>query len=198
MSSTADMDVTGLLRAYTAGDRSALDRLIPVIYEQLRILAHNQLRDERSNHTLVTTALVHEAYLKLININQVQWQDRAHFLAMASRAMRRLLIDYAHQRNAKKRGGDHQKVELEEDMLVKDEQIDDILALHQALERLETMDARKSQMLEYRYFGGLSNEEIMHTTGVSLATVKRDMKFSRAWLARELKGLSGDVEAGLG
>lgn len=188
MSSNSYSDITGLLNAYSSGDQSALDQLIPIIYHQLRALAHHHLRNERTDHTFVTTALVHEAYLKLAELNQIQWQDRSHFMAMASRAMRRLLVDYAHKRNAQKRGGGAQQVELEDVMLVSDDNIDDILALHHALQRLEELDARKSLVLEYRYFGGLTNDEIKDALGVSLATVKRDMMFSRAWLAKELKG----------
>jgi len=187
MSLNSDIDITGLLRAYSDGDKTAIDQLIPFIYQKLRALAHYHLRNERSDHTYVTTALVHEAYLKLLEINQIQWRDRAHFMAMASRAMRRLLVDYAHHRNALKRGAGAQKVDLEEMMLVDDDKVDDILDLHESLNRLEKLDPRKSQMLEYRYFGGLTNEEIVQATGLSLATVKRDMTFSRAWLANELK-----------
>ncbi|MBX2821562.1 MAG: sigma-70 family RNA polymerase sigma factor [Rhodothermaceae bacterium] len=187
MSLNSDIDITGLLRAYSDGDKTAIDQLVPFIYQTLRALAHHHLRKERSDHTYVTTALVHEAYLKLLEINQIQWKDRAHFMAMASRAMRRLLVDYANHRNAQKRGAGAQKVDLEEMMLVNDDKIDDILDLHQSLNRLEKLDPRKSLMLEYRYFGGLTNEEIVQATGLSLATVKRDMTFSRAWLANELQ-----------
>ena len=187
MTSSTDVDVTGLLRAFSDGDRTALDQLMPLIYEQLRTIAHRLLRRERSDHTFVTTALVHEAYLKLIDINQVQWNDRAHFMAMASRAMRRLLVDYAHQRNTQKRGGGFVRVDLEEAGLISDEQVHDVLSLNKALHRLETLDPRKSQILEYRYFGGLTNEEAGEAIGISVATVKRDMAFARAWLARELQ-----------
>ena len=188
----ADADATELLRAFRDGDRAALDRLMPLIYEQLRALAHRHLRRERPDHTLVTTALVHEAYLKLININRVEWQDRSHFLAVASRAMRRLLVDYAHRRNAQKRGGGYEHVEFDEARLLPDEQAEAVLALDEALKQLETLDARQSRVVEYRYFGGLTNAETAAAVGVSLATVKRDLAFARAWLAREL-GRDGDT-----
>lgn len=187
MASESDVDITRLLHAYGNGDKEAMDTLIPIVYSQLRALAHHHLRNERPDHTFVTTALVHEAFLKLAGLNKIQWQDRSHFIAMASRAMRRLLVDYAHKRNAQKRGGTLKKVDLKDVMLVSDEKVDDILALHEALKRLEELDPRKSLILEYRYFGGLTNEEIVETMGVSQATVKRDMMFARAWLANELK-----------
>lgn len=187
MSSSNQPDITSLLHAFSKGDRSALDQLIPILYHQLRKLAHHHLRNERSDHTFVTTELVHEAFLKLANLNQIQWQDRSHFMAMASRAMRRLLVDYANQRNAQKRGSRQKKVDLEDVQLISDDKIDNVLALHDALQRLQELDSRKSLILEYRYFGGLTNDEIAEVTSVSLATVKRDMAFSRAWLANELK-----------
>ncbi|QXD15198.1 sigma-70 family RNA polymerase sigma factor [Rhodocaloribacter litoris] len=186
MTRLPNLDATGLLRAFSAGDRSALDRLMPLIYEQLRDLAHRHLRRERSGHLLSTTALVHEAYLKLIDINQVAWQDRSHFLAMASRAMRRLLVDYARERQTRKRGGDYQRVDLTEVRLLADEQVETVLALEEALQHLTRLDPRKGSVVEYRYFGGLTNEEIAAALGVSLATVKRDLTFARAWLARAL------------
>lgn len=187
MPSHSAPDITGLLHAYSKGNKAAFDQLVPIIYAHLRELAQRHLRNERADHTFVTTALVHEAYLKLADLNQIQWQDRAHFLAMASRVMRRLLIDYANQRKAQKRGGNNHKIDLEEVILVADDKIEDLLSLNEALDRLKKMDARKSLILEYRYFGGLNNEEIAAAAGVSLATVKRDMLFSRAWLANELK-----------
>lgn len=188
MSPHATPDITELLHAYSNGDKAAFDKLVPIIYTQLKALAHGHLRRERADHTFATTALVHEAYIKLAELNQIQWQDRAHFLAMASRVMRRLLIDYAKQRKAQKRGGNNHKVDLDAVMLVADDKIEDLLALNDALIRLKEIDPRKSLILEYRYFGGLKNEEIATAAGISLATVKRDMLFSRAWLANELKG----------
>lgn len=159
---------------------------MPLIYEQLRDLARWHLRHERPGHLLSTTGLVHEAYLKLIDINQVVWQDRSHFLAMASRAMRRLLVDHARLCRARKRGGGYQRVAMEDVRLLADDQVEPLLALEAALQHLTRLDPRKGSVVEYRYFGGLTNEEIAAALGVSLATVKRDLTFARAWLARAL------------
>lgn len=179
-------EVTQLLRAYSGGDQAALDALMPLVYDHLRRLAHVRLRAERPDHTLNTTALVHEAYLKLVHINQVAWQDRAHFLAIASRVMRRVLIDYARQRRAQKRGGGQQKVALDEDVLISDTYAESLVDLDEALQRLALMSPRQSQVLEFRYFGGLKLEETATALGVGLTTVKSDLRFARAWLAQEL------------
>ncbi len=179
-------EVTQLLHAYCGGDQAALDALMPLVYEHLRRLAHARLRAERPDHTLGTTALVHEAYLKLVDVKQVAWQDRAHFLAMASRVMRRVLIDYAHKRRAQKRGGGQQKVALDEDVLISDTYAEALVDLDEALQRLAAMSPRQSQVLECRYFGGLKLEEIAAVLEVGLTTVKSDLRFARAWLAQEL------------
>ena len=182
----SDVTVTQLLLHWGDGNEQALDRLLPLVYEQLKQLAHARLAGERPDHTLNTTALVHEAYLKLIDINQVQWKDRTHFLAMASRQMRRILVDYARERKAAKRGGVQYKVVLDEERLLPGVQVEAVLGLDEALKRLEERSPRRSRAVEHRYFGGLTNEEIASALDVSLATVERDLKFARGWLAREL------------
>lgn len=179
-------EVTQLLRAYSDGDQDALDALMPLVYDHLHRLAHARLRNERPGHTLNTTALVHEAYMKLIDINQITWQDRAHFLTMASRVMRRVLIDYAHKRRAQKRGGGRHQVVLDDDVLISDAYAESLMDLHDALKRLATISPRQSQVLECRYFGGLKLEEIAAALDVGLTTVKSDLRFARAWLAQEL------------
>ena len=180
-------DVTGLLHAWSGGDPAALDRLLPVVYDELRRMAQNRLRGERADHTLGTTGLVHEAYLRLVDVQQVQWNDRAHFLAMASRTMRRVLVDYAKARNAQKRGGGAEHMSLDEQFL-SDEDAETVLDLDDALTRLEGLAPRPAQALECRYFGGLTNDEAATALNVSVATVERDLRFARAWLAREWKG----------
>lgn len=181
-------DVTQLLNAYVEGDHHALDRLMPVVYEQLRRLAHARLRNERPDHTLNTTGLVHEAYLKLVDINQVQYESRGHFFVMASKVMRRVLVNYALQRKAQKRGGDAPHESLEEERLIPDRYAETLLELDDALKRLEGRYPRQAEAVQNRYFGGLTNEEIAEVLGVSLTTVERDLRFARAWLAREWGG----------
>ena len=181
-------DVTQLLNAYGRGDREALDRLMPVVYEQLRKLSHARLRQERPDHTLNTTGLVHEAYLKLVDINKVQWESRGHFFVMASKVMRRILVNYALQRKAQKRGGGSPHKELDEERLVPDAFAETLLDLDDALNRLEALHSRPSEAMQHRYFGGLTNEEIAEALGVSLTTVERDLRFARAWLSREWRG----------
>ena len=178
-------DVTQILLRWSGGDQEALDRLLPLVYDQLKKLAHARLGGERAGHTLNTTALVHEAYLKLVDINRVQWKDRAHFLAMASRQMRRILIDYAHQRKALKRGGGAQKEVLDEEQLIPEEMIETLLELDDALQRLAVLYPRQSKAVELHYFGGLTLEEAGEVLGVSAPTVMRDLRFAQAWLATE-------------
>lgn len=181
-------DVTRLLQRWSDGERAALDQLMPLVYERLRRLAHERLRDERSGLSLNTTALVHDAYLKLVDLRRARFRDRAHFLAMASRVMRRLLVDHARARRAGKRGGGATPLELVEGLEISDERSAVLTELDDALERLAVVDPRRSQILEQRYFGGLSLEETAEVLGVSLATAKRDLRFARAWLAAELGG----------
>ena len=186
-------NVTVLLREWSDGDQEALNRLVPLMYAELRRLAHQRLRREHANRSLNTTGLVHDAYLKLIDVRQARFRDRAHFLAMASRVMRRLLVDQARARRAAKRGGVAEHVELDEEIQVSGPQSDALAALDDALQRLETLDPRQGQIVEQRYFGGLSIEEIADALGVSASTVKRDLRFAHAWLSSEL---GADAPAG--
>ena len=184
-------DVTQLLLAYTDGDREAFDRLLPLVYEPLKRLAHARLREERPDHTLNTTGLVHEAYLKLIDIKQVQYQSRGHFFAMASKVMRRILVNYATMRKAQKRGGGAPIEELREELLIPEAYAETLLDLDDLLKRFEKTYSREAKVVEHRYFGGLTNKEIAETLSVSLSTVERDLRFARAWLSEKW---SGDLE----
>ncbi|MEO8199876.1 MAG: sigma-70 family RNA polymerase sigma factor [Gemmatimonadota bacterium] len=164
----------------------ALDGLVPIVYDELRRIAHRQLRGERSDLTLDTTALVHEAYLKLSQLDRIQWRDRSHFLAAAAGAMRRILVDYAVSRKTRKRGGAPQRVPLDEIIVLADARGEELLALDQALERLARESDRAARIVEWRFFGGMTNEEIAGVLGISVATVKREWTLARAWLNREL------------
>jgi RNA polymerase sigma factor (TIGR02999 family) len=179
-------DVTDLLLRWQSGDPAAFERLIPLVYRELRQLAHNYLRQERGNHTLQSTALVHEAYLRLASEHRPQMQSRTHFLAIAARVMRHILVDYARSRDTDKRGSDLIKVTLgaaEETPAAADV---DVVALDDALEALAAIDAQQGQVVELRFFGGLSIEETAEALGISPATVKRDWSTARVWLYREL------------
>jgi len=179
-------DVTQLLRQWSEGDHEALNRLVPLVYAELRRLAHQRLRRESANRSLNTTGLVHDAYLKLMDVRQARFRDRSHFLAMASRVMRRLLIDQARARRAAKRGCGAEAGGLDEARYLSEPQADALTELDDALQRLEALDPRQSQIVEQRYFGGLSLEETAEALGVSLATVKRELRFAHAWLADEM------------
>jgi len=181
-------DVTQMLRRWREGDPEAMDRVLPVVYGELRQLARARLRGERAGHTLGTTGLVHEAYLRLVDVERVEWQDRAHFLAMASRTMRRVLIDYANQRNAAKRGGARQQLSLDEKLAAPKVDLDTVLELDDALSRLEAISPRQAKAVELRFFGGLALEETAEVLGTSAPTAMRDLRFAQAWLARELAG----------
>ena len=185
------LNVTELLLAWGRGDRSALDDLVPLVHQELRRLARLQMRGERDNHTLQTTALVNEAFLRLIDLRRIRWQDRAHFLALSARLMRRILVDYARARGYRKRGGGAQRVTLAEALLVTDGQRPDVVALDEALNAFAEVDPRKAQVVELRYFGGLTVEETAEALGVSSETVMRDWKVAKLWLRRELRQ-SGD------
>jgi RNA polymerase sigma-70 factor (ECF subfamily) len=180
--------VTGLLIAWGQGDESAFEQLVPLVHAELHRLAHREMGRERAGHTLQTTALVNEAYMRLIDVSRVQWKDRAHFFAMSARLMRRILVDHARARQSQKRGGDARKVTFEEALVVSAERGSDIVALDDALQALAAVDARKSQVIELRYFGGLSVEETAEALAVSADTVIRDWRLARAWLLRELDG----------
>jgi len=186
--SSAPSDITGLLRRWGAGDPQALDQLIPLVYDRLRHLAHQRLRSEQGECSLNTTDLVHEAYLKLVDSPNPSLRDRSHFLALASRLMRHLLVDHARARKAVKRGGGVTPPEPDPMMRLPQADLDAFADLDEALRRLEVMDTRQGQILEQRYFGGLSLEETASALGVSLATVKRELRSGRAWLAHELRG----------
>lgn len=180
------LDITHLLLKWSGGDREAFDRLLPVLYEQLRNAAHNRLVLERRDHTLNTTALVHEAYLKLVDGRRVQFKDRSHFLAIASRAMRHILVDYARRKNAAKRAGGMQRVPLDDERLLPQESIEPLLELDEALQLLETRHPRAAMVIEHTYFGGLIAEETAQVLGVSVATAERDLRFGRTYLASVL------------
>ena len=179
-------DITGLLMAWGDGEKAALDRLMPLVYQELRRLARRQMRRERQGDTLQTTALVNEAYLRLVDYERVQARDRNHFLAIAAQAMRRILIERARSRGSDKRGRNQQKVSIEEVADLADERAADLLALDDALHAFATIDPRKAQLVELRYFGGLTIEETADVLGVSTPTVERDWRTARIWLHREI------------
>ena len=187
---SASYEVTGLLRQWSAGDESARDRLIPLLYDRLRELAHQQLGGASVDNSLNTTELVHEAYIRLVDARRVDLPDRAHFLALASEIMRNLLVDRARARFAAKRGGGVRPLDLDEFEWISDENLESVAALDDALKRLERLSPRQGQLVQHRYFGGLTLEESAMATGVSLATAKRELRAARAWLALDLNGES--------
>jgi len=176
--------VTELLVAWGGGDQTARDELMPLVYEELRRLAHQCVRRERPGHTLQTSALLNEAYLRLVDQKNIQWQDRAHFFGIAARLMRQVLVDYARMRRYAKRGGDARRVSLDEAMIVSEERAADVVALDDALKTLAEIDPRQSQIVELRFFGGLSIEETAEVLAVSPGTVMRDWTLAKAWLRR--------------
>lgn len=178
--------VTELLLAWRAGDESALDRLIPIVHGELHRIARACMAGEKAEHSLQATALVNEAYLRLIETREVNWQNRAHFLAMAARLMRRILVDFARSRQYQKRGGGAVRVTLTDDLVLDAEPGRDLVALDDALQALAGLDERKSQVIEMRFFGGLSVKETAEALQVSPETVMRDWKLAKAWLLREL------------
>lgn len=180
--------VTELLLAWGRGDRFALDELVPIVHQELRRLARLQLRGERNNHTLQTTALVNEAFLRLVDLRRIRWQDRAHFLSLSARLMRRILVDHARSRNYQKRGGGAVNVTLDDVRVALPERGADLVALDDALESLARVDPRKSQVVELRFFGGLSVEETAEALKVSPETVLRDWRLAKVWLLREVSG----------
>ena len=180
-------EITRLLIDWRGGDPAALEQLIPLVHEELRRLARRHMAHERVGHTLQATALVNEAFVRLIDVRQVKWQDRAHFFAMSSRLMHRILVDFARSKGYQKRGGGAQKVSFDEALLVAREPGQDLVALDDALTALAAFDGRKAQVVEMRFFGGLSVEETAEALNVSVDTVMRDWKLAKAWLLRELK-----------
>jgi RNA polymerase sigma-70 factor, ECF subfamily len=186
--SAAPAEITQLLLAWRAGDQAAFDRLIPLVETELRRLARQHLNRERANHSLQTTELVNEAYLRLIDVSRVEWRDRVHFFSFAARLMRRILVDHARRRGYQKRGGDWTRVTFDEALTVTYEPDLDLLALDAALDKLAALNPRASQTVELRFFGGLSVEETAEALGVSPRTVKSDWNLAKLWLLRELSG----------
>jgi RNA polymerase sigma factor (TIGR02999 family) len=184
VASSDESDITKLLRSWSGGDRAALDQVAAVVYDELKRLAHDRLRGERPDHTLNTTGLVHEAYVRLVDVERVEWTDRNHFLSMASRMMRRVLVDHARRRNAAKRGGGGAVTLEDVHLLVTAELADTVLELDEAIRRLEEEHARPAKAVELHYFGGLTQHEVGEVLEVSQPTVARDLRFAVAWLAR--------------
>jgi RNA polymerase sigma factor (TIGR02999 family) len=180
-------DISGLLRAWSGGDESALDKLTPIVYDELHRLARNYMKRERPGHSLQTAALVNEAYMRLVDYERMQWQNRAHFFAVSAQLMRRILVDHARRHNLK-RGGGVQHVALEEAAVVGSGQETDLVGLDNAMNALARIDPRKVQVVEMRFFGGLSVEETAEVLKVSTVTVKREWRAAKAWLYRELTG----------
>ena len=193
-----NQEVTLLLSALTRGDEGAASNLIPVVYDELRRLASSYMRRERVDHTLQPTALVHEAYLKLIEQRSVNWQSRAHFFGIAAQLMRRILIDHARSHTREKRGGEQKKVSLDEVFVFSEQQADELLAVDDSVNRLEKIDPRQARVVELRFFGGLGVEEVAEVLGVSPKTVKRDWSVAKAWLYADLKERHGIDAAAMG
>lgn len=185
---TTSAEITGLLMNWGDGDQAALDQLIPLVEKELHKLAHYQIRRARAGYTLQTTALINETYIKLVDQNRVQWQNRAHFFGIAATLMRRILLNYIRDQNRLKRGGCDIQVSLSEAMAVSNQKAKEIVALEEALTRLAEKDERKARVVELRYFGGLSVEETAEVLKVSNITVARDWTYARAWLAQEIGG----------
>jgi RNA polymerase sigma-70 factor, ECF subfamily len=183
-------DVTHLLQEWREGDRRALDALLPLVYKELRRLAHFQLRDERQDHTLQSAALVNEAYVRLVRLKTPQWESRTHFFAIAAQLMRQILVDYARRHGSAKRGGSVCKLSLDDAVVVSRRKALDVVALDGALQELARIDARQSRVVELRFFGGLTLEEISVALEIGPATVQRDWTSARAWLYREMSGKS--------
>ena len=181
-------EVTQLLLAWNDGDESALEKLVPLVYDELRRLAKRRMRLERPDHTLQTTALINEAYLRLVDVHNVHWQNRAHFFALCARLMRRILVDYARRRHYAKRGGGAQPISLDQSLPVAAGRSPDLVAVDKALHALAEVDARKAEVVELRFFGGLTVEDTAEVLKVSPETVRRDWRIAKAWLLRELSG----------
>jgi RNA polymerase sigma-70 factor, ECF subfamily len=185
-------DVTQLLLKWSQGEQGAIDELLPLVYRELHKIAHRYLNKERGGHTLQTTALVHEAYIKLIDQTRVEWQNRAHFFGIAAQAMRRILVDNARQRLAGKRGAGAEKISIEDNEIdISDEKASNLVELDFALKKLAELDPNKSRLVELRYFGGLSLEETAEVLGVSRPTVIRQWRLAKAWLYKEITGEEG-------
>jgi len=187
-------DITQLLNDWSDGDQAARDQLMSVVYDELHRLAHNYMKHESPGHTLQTSALVNEAFLRLIDQSNVKWRNRAHFFGIAAQMMRRILVDYARSRRYAKRGGGAQEISLDEALTVSDERSSEVVALDEALTRFAGVDERKSQIVELRFFGGLSIEETAEVLAVSPGTIMRDWTLAKAWLRRELSNNSSEAE----
>jgi RNA polymerase sigma factor (TIGR02999 family) len=183
----SDTDITALLVDWNNGDKSAMERILPLVEKELHRLAHAYMRREDPNHTLQTTALINETYLRLVDQRKVQWQNRAHFFGIAAQIMRRILLNYARDQNRQKRGGKAIHVSLSEALIMTAEKDREIIALNDALNRLEEVDERKAKVVELRFFGGLTVEEVAEVLNVSTVTVLRDWAFAKAWLSREMQ-----------
>jgi len=181
-------EISVILKDWSGGDRASADVLLTLVYDELRKIAGQYLRKERSGHTLQPTALVHEAYMKLIDISDINWQDRAHFFAVSANVMRHILVDHARAKLAEKRGGDVQRIALEDAVSLSNEPDVDVLAVDDALKELAEFDEQQSRIVELRFFGGLTIEETAHVVGISPATVKREWAMAKAWLHRKLTG----------
>ena len=188
MGTHPSVEVTQLLLAWSQGEQGALDKLIPLVHEELSRMAHYYMSGEREGHILQTTALVNEAYLRLVDVGQVHWQDRAHFFAVSAQLMRRILVDFARSRTYLKRGGTVQQVSLAEDMVISENGQEDLVALDEAMNALAAIDQRKSKVVELRFFGGLTEEETAEVLKVSSETVTRDWRLAKVWLLRALEG----------
>ena len=180
-------DVTNLLIEWSEGDQEALNKLMPLVYDELRRLASRYLRNERTGHTLQTTALVHEAYLKLVDQKHTSWQNRVQFFAAAAQVMRHILVDYARNRRAFKRGGDYCRLSLDEAIISSEEKNPDLLTLHEALNTLAAIDNQQGRVVELRVFGGLTVEETAEALGISPRTVKREWSMAKAWLHKQVR-----------
>ncbi len=186
MTRSSPQEVSLLLRAWRGGDQLALEKLMPLVYDELRRLAHRYMVREKAGHTLQTTALVNEAYIRLVDLKQIEWQDRAHFFAISARFMRRILVDFARSRGYQKRGGDAKQVSLDESVFVSPEPDAELIRIDEALSALVEFDERKAKVVELRFFGGMTEEETAEVLHVSRETVKRDWRLARNWLLCEL------------
>ena len=186
MSGSEDIDVTGILRKASCGSDSAVKQLMPLVYDELRALAESYLKHERVDHTLQATAVVHEAYVRLVKQEDVDWQNRAHFFGVAAQMIRRILVDLARHHERIKRGGGRRRVQIDEDIALPQHRELDLLALDEAMERLADFHERAARIVELRFFGGLNREEVAEVLGLSLRTVGDDWRLARAWLRREL------------
>jgi RNA polymerase sigma factor (TIGR02999 family) len=198
LASPSSQELTELLRGWSGGDQSALGRIVDLAYPEMRKIARRCLSRERSEHTIQATALVHEAYLRFVDIGQVRWQDRAHFFAIVAKVMRRILIEHARARGCSKRGGGVRPIDLNETLMISAKLDPETVRLHEALERLAKFDSRKAQVVEMRYFGGLTCNEMALVLGVSPQSVNRDWNLAKAWLAREMSREEHDGRPALG